>query len=187
MSRVEPRAGAGAGAGSGAGAGDPRWSAVAQRIRQLGSTPDSLIEVLHAVQEQYGFLDRSALAAVGAALRVPPSTVMGVATFYSHFTLTPKAAHSCVVCDGTACYIDGAKPVLQRLREALGLEPGETTDDGHVSLSTASCLGTCSMAPVVVVDGEVIGDVGDAAIAMILDERLQVRRSRQQPGPEHLG
>lgn len=158
--------------GSGASASDPRWLAVRQRIRQLGATPDSLIEVLHAVQEQYGYLEPGALAAVGEALRVPPSTVMGVATFYSHFTLRPSAAHTCVVCDGTACYIDGAKAVLQRLRGSLGLEPGATSADGRISLSTASCLGTCSMAPVVVVDGEVIGDAGDAVLDEILEHLL---------------
>ncbi|HWD44036.1 MAG TPA: NAD(P)H-dependent oxidoreductase subunit E, partial [Actinomycetota bacterium] len=77
---------------------DERWSSVQRRMQQLGHRPDALIEVLHSAQEAFGFLDTETLAFVGASLGVPLSKVYGVATFYSHFTLSPHGEHTCVVC-----------------------------------------------------------------------------------------
>jgi bidirectional [NiFe] hydrogenase diaphorase subunit len=125
-------------------------------MRRLGYRPDALIETLHTAQESFGFLDRATLEYVSASLRVPPSQVYGVATFYSHFTLEPHGDHTCVVCTGTACFINGAEALLDAIRAALGVGPG-TTSDGHVSVLIAHCVGTCSIAPVVVIDGEVHG------------------------------
>ena len=87
---------------------DKRWRIVETRMRRLGHRPDALIEVLHSAQEAFGFLDTDTLGFVGASLGVPLSKVYGVATFYSFFTLEPKGEHACVVCTGTACYINGA-------------------------------------------------------------------------------
>lgn len=143
---------------------DRRWRAVDSRIRRLGGKPDGLIEVLHAVQEAFGYLDRDALAYVGASLRVPPSKVFGVATFYSYFTLKPAGEHTCVVCTGTACYITGAAGLLAAVKAEFGVTPGETTADGRLSLLTARCVGACSLAPVVVVDGETSGRLTPAGV-----------------------
>jgi bidirectional [NiFe] hydrogenase diaphorase subunit len=82
-----------------------------------------------------------------------------VATFYSYFTLRPGGEHTCVVCTGTACYINGAKEILAGLDRELGVKPKQTTEDGKVSLLTARCLGACSLAPAAIVDGEVRGKV----------------------------
>lgn len=133
-------------------------------MRRLGGGPDALVEALHAVQEAFGYLDLDALAYVGAALHVPPSRVYGVATFYSYFTLKPAGEHSCVVCLGTACYINGAAGVLAGLEAALAVEAGGTTADGRVSLLVARCVGACSLAPVAVLDGEVVGRVTPAGV-----------------------
>ncbi|HET7490006.1 MAG TPA: NAD(P)H-dependent oxidoreductase subunit E [Acidimicrobiales bacterium] len=130
----------------------------------MGAGPDALIEALHAVQETFGYLDAEALAYVGASLRVPPSRVYGVATFYSFFTLKPAGEHAVVVCLGTACYINGSGAVLAGLQRELGVEEGGTTDDGRVSLLTAHCVGTCSLAPVCVVDGEMLPRVTAASV-----------------------
>ncbi|MDA8295082.1 MAG: NAD(P)H-dependent oxidoreductase subunit E [Actinomycetota bacterium] len=138
---------------------DRRWRQVDVRIRRLGARPDGLIEVLHTLQQLFGYLDDDALAYVSEALGVPPSQVMGVATFYSFFVLKPQGAHTCVVCTGTACYLNGAKAILRALREALGVEVGGTTADASLSLLGARCLGACSQAPAVVLDGEVHGKV----------------------------
>ncbi len=81
-------------------------------MRRLGNRPEALIEALHAAQEAFGFLDDDALRYVGDSLAVPPSTVFGVATFYHYFTLKPQGQHTCVVCTGTACYINGAAEIL---------------------------------------------------------------------------
>jgi len=136
---------------------DMRWRIVDTRMRRLGERPEALIEVLHSVQEAFGYLDTDALAYVGAALGVPPSKVYGVATFYSFFTLKPQGEHTCVVCTGTACYINGASGIVAAIRRALGIKPGETTADGKLSLLTARCLGSCSVAPAMILDGEVHG------------------------------
>ncbi len=147
---------------------DHRWRLVEARIRRAGGEPDALIEILHTVQEAFGYLDTTALAFVSEALAIPPSRVYGVATFYSLFTLKPPGEHACVVCLGTACYINGAPAILARIRADLGIGPGETTDDLRVSLLTARCIGACSLAPVVVLDGEVAGgQTPESAIARL--------------------
>ena len=99
---------------------------------------------------------RHASSTSARSLRVPPSQVYGVATFYSYFTLKPQGEHTCVVCTGTACYINGAPALLDGDRGALGVAR-ETTSDGQVSVLIAHCVGACSIAPVVVIDGEVQG------------------------------
>ncbi len=148
---------------------DKRWRQVDVRMRRLGYRPDGLIEVLHTAQEAFGYLDEEALHYIGDCLGVPPSMVYGVATFYSHFTLKPQGEHTCVVCTGTACYINGAGALLKELAARLGTHPGETTADGKVSVLAARCLGACSMAPAVVVDGEVYGKVEPERLAGILE------------------
>lgn len=147
---------------------DKRWRAVDARLRRLGRDPSALIEVLHSVQESFGYLDLDGLAYVGAALGVPLSRVYGVATFYSYFTLKPAGEHTCVVCTGTACYITGARALLEGIAADFGVRPGETTADGKLSLLTARCVGTCSLAPVMVVDGSIHGRLTlDAAVATL--------------------
>jgi bidirectional [NiFe] hydrogenase diaphorase subunit len=149
---------------------DKRWRQVEVRMRRLGYRPDGLIEALHSAQEVFGFLDDDALLYISDCLGVPPSKVYGVATFYSHFTLKPQGLHTCVVCTGTACYITGAGALLKAISQDLGLEAGRTTPDGRLSLLKARCLGACSMAPAVVVDGEVHGKVAPAEIVSLLEK-----------------
>ena len=136
---------------------DKRWKIVATRMRRMGDRPEALIEALHAAQEAFGFLDSDALSFVGDTLGVPHSRVFGVATFYSFFTLKPQGDHTCVVCTGTACYINGAGEILGQFKERFGIRPKETTADNKISLLTARCIGACSLAPAVVVDGEMQG------------------------------
>jgi bidirectional [NiFe] hydrogenase diaphorase subunit len=149
---------------------DKRWRAVDARLRRLGREPSALIEVLHAVQESFGYLDREGLAYVGSALGVPPSKVYGVATFYSFFTLKPAGEHTCVVCTGTACHITGARAVLDGIASDIGIRPGETTADGRLSLLTARCVGACSLAPVMVLDGELRGHVTPIEAVSVLEK-----------------
>jgi bidirectional [NiFe] hydrogenase diaphorase subunit len=143
---------------------DKRWRIVETRMRRVGQRPDALIEVLHAAQEAFGFLDTDALEYVGRSLGVPLSKVYGVATFYSFFTLKPQGEHACVVCTGTACYINGAGGIVTAIRRELGVRPGETTPDGKLSLLTARCLGSCSLAPAMILDGEVRGKLTAEAV-----------------------
>ena len=134
------------------------------------ATARALIEALHSAQEAFGYLDDDALRYIGDSLRCPPRKVFGVATFYHYFTLKPHGEHTCVVCTGTACYINGAGEILASIRYGLGVKPRETTADGKLSLLTARCLGACSLAPAVVVDGEVEGRVTSHELMARLEE-----------------
>lgn len=138
---------------------DKRWKLVDATMRRIGKSPRSLIETLHTVQEAFGYIDEEALRYVAMSLRVPLSRAYGVATFYHFFTLKPAGKHTCVICLGTACYIKGSQQLLETVQKTLHVLPGETTDDGEVSLLTARCLGSCGLAPAVVYDQEIAGKV----------------------------
>ncbi|TLN16103.1 NAD(P)H-dependent oxidoreductase subunit E, partial [bacterium] len=91
---------------------------------------------------------------VSRRLKIPISTIYGVATFYAHFSLHPRGSHNVCVCVGTACHVRGAPRLLDRVKGELGIAPGETTKDEKFSLTTANCLGCCALGPVLVADGE---------------------------------
>ena len=128
-------------------------------MRKNGYAPDALIETLHTVQNAYGYLDDTSLRFVAQELHVPLSKVFGVATFYHAFTLKPEGHHRCVVCVGTACYIKGSQSILQAVTRNYHIAPGETTEDGELSLLTARCLGSCSLAPAAIFDENVVGNL----------------------------
>ena len=135
--------------------GDKRFKILETQMKRHQYRQDALIEVLHKAQELFGYLDDGLLVFIAQHLKLPPSRVYGVATFYHLFTLKPKGEHTCVVCMGTACYVRGADKVLAALEQDLQLKAGETTPDGKVSLLTARCIGACGIAPAVVYDGVV--------------------------------
>jgi len=141
---------------------DKRWKIIDAKMRKLGYQPHALIETLHAVQQAFGFLDEVALKWVAKSLRVPPSKVYGVATFYNFFTLKPQGAHTCVVCLGTACYVKGSAEILSAIEAFAKIKSGETTPDKQLSLLTARCIGACGIAPTVVYDGNVAGRLSPA-------------------------
>jgi len=116
---------------------------------------DALIEVLHTAQELFGFLSLPLLKTIAHKLRLPPSRVLGVATFYHFFTLKPKGEHTFVVCIGTACYVAGALGLVEKLEKRCA-RAGQTTPDGKVSVETARCIGSCGLAPAVIYDGNVL-------------------------------
>lgn len=153
---------------------DPRRRLVDQTLRRCQYRPDALIEVLHVAQEAYGFLGDAVLAHIADQLQLPESQVFGVATFYHAFALRPKGEHTCIVCTGTACHVKGAGEIVKALAAAYAIHPGQTTADGRLSLGTARCLGTCSLAPLLMVDDTVMGHetvAGVAArVAALLDE-----------------
>lgn len=149
---------------------DKRWKLVDATMRRAGANAHGLIETLHTVQEAFGFLDEDALRYVALSLRIPLSQAYGVATFYHFFTLKPGGRHTCVICLGTACYIKGAQHLLDSMQQTLHIAPGETTDDGEVSLLTARCLGSCGLAPAVVYDQEVAGKVDGASLRAHLEK-----------------
>jgi NADH:ubiquinone oxidoreductase subunit E len=136
--------------------------------------PESqLIAVLHRVQGQYGYLNAAHLDAVAQLLQVPASTVSGVASFYHFFRLQPRGKYIINVCLGTACYVKGADRVAQRLIGELGITWGETSKDGIFSLEAARCVGCCGLAPVVVIDGQVHGEVNADQVPVLLSKYLK--------------
>jgi bidirectional [NiFe] hydrogenase diaphorase subunit len=143
--------------GAGHPSGDHRFAALAVTMKRHQFRHDALIEVLHEAQELFGYLDHDVLYFVAHHLKLPPSKVYGVATFYHFFSLKPPGKHRCLVCMGTACYVNGADGVLSAVEKLSGIRPGETTPNGELSLLTARCLGTCGLAPLIILDGEVRG------------------------------
>ncbi|MEA5619778.1 bidirectional hydrogenase complex protein HoxE [Cronbergia sp. UHCC 0137] len=147
-----------------------------KRLKMLDATikrhqyqQDALIEILHRASELFGYLELDLLLYIAHSLKLPPSRVYGVATFYHLFSLAPKGVHNCVVCIGTACYVKGAQVILTCLEKSIQIRAGETTPDGQISLTTARCLGACGIAPAVVFDGTVLGHQNPELVS----ERIQ--------------
>jgi len=131
---------------------------------------DSLIPILQDVQEHYGYLPPEAIQTVANHVQLSNSTVYGVATFYSHFKLTPGGKHTIRVCRGTACHVRGAARILQDMEKRLGIKAGETTPDGEYTLETVACIGACALAPTMTVDKETYGNLTTRKTAEVFDD-----------------
>ena len=130
----------------------------------------NLIAILHKVQAHFGYLGKEQLHAVAQLAQIPLAKVTGVATFYHYFRLQPRGKHIISVCLGTACYVKGADKISARLQDDLGIGFGETTKDGMFSLESTRCVGTCGLAPVILVDDQVYGPVTPSEASLILDK-----------------
>ena len=158
--------------GPGHPSGDDRFEVIDKHLKRVHHAQDQLIETLHVAQGVFGYLSDDLLLYVARALRLPPSAVYGVATFYQLFTFEPPGEHSCTVCTGTACYVKGADAIVADVGATHHVPVGETSDDGRLTLKTARCLGSCGLAPVVVLDGEVLGHQDPASTLALLDTLL---------------
>lgn len=137
-----------------------------------------LIAVLQEIQKEYRYLPEEVLMYVAATMNVTPAKVYSVATFYENFSLEPKGKYVIKVCDGTACHVKKSIPILNALRENLGLSSTKhTTDDFIFTLETVSCLGACGLAPVMTVNNKVYAKMSpEAAIAAINEIRESERK-----------
>ena len=140
--------------------GDERFAIVDKHLKRVRYSQDQLIETLHVAQDVFGYLSEDILMYVARALLLPPSKVYGVATFYQLFTFEAPGDHACTVCTGTACFVKGADDIVQTVGTAYDVAAGSTSSDGRLTLRTARCLGSCGLAPVVVLDGTVHGHLG---------------------------
>ena len=131
-----------------------------------------LIAVLHMVQDHTGHLGPGHLEAVAQLMQIPLAKVTGVATFYHYFRLQPRGRFLINVCLGTACYVKGAEKVAQKLMDELGIQFGETSKDGIFSLESTRCVGTCGLAPVVMIGEEVHGPLTPAQVPTLLETYL---------------
>lgn len=113
--------------------------------------------ILNSVQEKIGFISPAMQAYIAEQLGEPISRIHGVVSFYSFFTTTPRGKHTIKFCVGTACYVGGITQIIEKAKQILGVEPGETTEDGLITLELCRCVGACSQAPVVVIDDTIHG------------------------------
>jgi len=132
----------------------------------------NLIQILNEVQEYYGYIPKSAQVEISEYLELPMAEVYGVITFYSRFTLKPKGKYNVSVCLGTACFVKGSEKILDRLKEKLGIDVGETTPDGKFSIEATRCIGACGLAPVFTVNDEVYGKATPEMIDKVIDEYM---------------
>jgi NADH-quinone oxidoreductase subunit E/NADP-reducing hydrogenase subunit HndA len=128
-------------------------------VAQKEYSESYLIAVLHKVQELYGYVPQEMMDVVADKMQIPTAHIWGVATFYHYFNLKPIGKHTVSVCMGTACYVKGADKVLEALKKDLNVPVGETTEDGLFTLQEARCLGACGIAPVIMIDDKIYGEL----------------------------
>ena len=138
--------------------------------KSFGNKAGEVINVLHKVQGEFGYLPAEVQEVVAKELNIPVSRVYGIVSFYSFFTMTPKGEHPISVCLGTACYVRGAEKVLDELKRQLGINVGEVTPDGKFSLTCLRCVGACGLAPVIEVGEKVYGRMTPDRVKDVLAE-----------------
>ena len=130
---------------------------------------DALIPILQEVQEAHGYLSKEAIVRIGEHLGLPSSKIYGVATFYNQFRFQPNGKYHVQVCRGTACHVKNSLAVLEALKQALGVGPGQTTRDGAFSLEVVACIGACGLAPVITINGEFYAGVSPKKVRDIIE------------------
>ena len=133
----------------------------------------ALMVVLNELQGQIGFISETMQQYVAQNLKVPISSVHGVVSFYSFFTTQPRGRHTIKFCLGTACYVGGTPQLIEKAKQILGIEPGQTTKDGAITLEICRCVGSCSQAPVVVIDERLYGRIRPSKIAQLFNKTIK--------------
>ncbi len=131
---------------------------------------DKLIPILQGIQNAYGYLPESILTELDRRTGIPVSKLYGVATFYEQFYLVPHGKHTVKCCRGTACHVKGAAGIAEAIEKSLGVGDGQTTEDMRFTFETVACLGTCFLAPVMMVDNDYYGHLDANSISEILDK-----------------
>jgi NADH:ubiquinone oxidoreductase subunit E len=130
----------------------------------------NLVSILQEFQHQLGYLPEDAIRSVADYLRLSPSTVYSVATFYPRFKLVPSGKKVICACRGTACHVRGGGRVLREIEKQLGIKAGETTPDMEYTLETVSCMGACVLAPAIMVNDEIHGQMTPQKVSEVLDD-----------------
>lgn len=149
---------------------DPKMDEI---LNQYEKEKSNLIQILNQVQEYYGYIPEKAQVAISEYLDMPMAEIYGVITFYSRFTLKPKGKYHIAVCLGTACFVKGSEKIIERAKEKLKIDVGETTKDGLFSLEATRCIGACGLAPVFTVNDEVYGKATVKKLDEILDKIME--------------
>ncbi|OHB75543.1 MAG: NADH dehydrogenase [Planctomycetes bacterium RBG_16_55_9] len=130
--------------------------------------PGDLIPILQEVQKRYGYLPRDVLLEISERTKIPASRIYGVATFYEQFHLEPHGRHTVKCCRGTACHVKGGRQIIRAISRLLNIEPDQTTEDMRFTFETVACLGTCFLAPVMMVNNDYYGNLKPNRIEGIL-------------------
>ncbi|MDY5647661.1 MAG: NADH-quinone oxidoreductase subunit NuoE [Lachnospiraceae bacterium] len=162
------------------------FTALAPVLEKYALVPGSLITILQQAQNIYGYLSQEAIMYISKRTGILPAKIYGVATFYAQFRLKPVGKYLIMLCKGTACHVNGADRIEEAVVEHLGIQDGETTEDGIFTLNNVACLGCCSLAPVMMIksaDGEeTYGNLTKDSVVKILDEiRSRETKEVQEP------
>jgi NADP-reducing hydrogenase subunit HndA len=139
-------------------------------VEKYKDTRGALIQVLHEVQEVYGYLPLEVQRAISEKMNIPLAEIYGVVSFYTQFSIYPKGKYQINVCMGTACYVKGANEILDKFRTRLSIDVGECTEDGMFSLEACRCIGACGLAPVVTINEDVYGKLVADDVDGIIDK-----------------
>ncbi|HKK95541.1 MAG TPA: NADH-quinone oxidoreductase subunit NuoE [Anaerovoracaceae bacterium] len=143
-------------------------------LDKYAKVPGSLITILQQAQEIYGYLSLDAINYISEATGVRPAKIYGVATFYTQFRLEPIGENLIMLCQGTACHVNGSESIEESICDYLGIQDGETTEDGIFTINNVACLGCCSLAPVMMVKtaegDETYGNLTKASVVKVLEE-----------------
>ena len=142
-------------------------------LKNYSQDKSNLIQILNEVQEKYGYIPKQSQIEISNYLNLPMAEIYGVITFYSRFTLEPKGKYNISVCLGTACFVKGSQALLDRLKERLKIDEGQTTPDGKFSIDATRCVGACGLAPVFTINNEVYGKATVKKLDEVLDEYMK--------------
>lgn len=150
--------------------GNKQDEAMQKILEKYTKDKSNLIQILNETQEYYGYIPKDSQIAISEYLGLPMAEVYGVITFYSRFTLKPKGKYNVAVCLGTACFVKGSEKILDKLKEKLGIDVGETTPDGKFSIEATRCIGACGLAPVFTINDEVYGKATPELLDKVIEE-----------------
>jgi len=148
------------------------YSTLAQVISDYNACEDNLIQILHMAQVIFGYIPIEVQKFIAQEMNMPFSKVSGVVSFYSFFSTQQKGKYTISVCLGTACYVRGAKKVLEKIKEMIGIDVGETTEDGLFSLQVMRCIGACGLAPAILINDKVYKQLNPTKVETILKKYI---------------
>jgi len=155
------------------------------RLWRYDGAPGELIPLLQSAQDHFGYIPRRAISHISGVTGIPESDIYGVITFYSQFRLLPMGKYVVRACAGTACHVSGARMIIETIEDELGIEVGDTTEDGLFTLNTVACIGCCSLAPVIMINDDTHGRLTPASLRKLLKEyRRKEREISEAPAPK---
>ena len=150
------------------------------KLWRYDGAPGELIPLLQSAQDHFGYIPRKAINYIASVTGIPESEIYGVITFYSQFRLKPMGKNVIRACAGTACHVSGSKMIIETIQDEIGVEVGETSDDGLFTLNTVACIGCCSLAPVIMVNEDTFGSLTPTSSRKLV--KKIVRKSKAESG-----